>query len=128
MARDSANRLATRPAGFAGWSTNRPLTRPIRTGHIDGRARIDRAAAIGPAYGARMRILASVSVVFAVSLISPDGARAGGFGIPEIGARRTAMAAVVGRPDEPTAVFHNPAGLSLLRGVHLYATMGEIGR
>lgn len=69
-----------------------------------------------------MRILAAV--VLLVSLAGAEPARAGGFGIPELGARRTGMAAVVGRPDEPTAVFHNPAGLSLLHGVHIYATMG----
>ena len=51
-------------------------------------------------------------------------ARAGGFGIPEVGARRTGMAAVVGRPDEPNAVFHNPAGLALGSGVRVYASLG----
>jgi long-chain fatty acid transport protein len=51
-------------------------------------------------------------------------AHAGGFGIPEMGARRTAMAAVVGRPDEPAAVFHNPAGLTLLAGTRLYLSLG----
>jgi long-subunit fatty acid transport protein len=34
------------------------------------------------------------------------------------------MGAVIGRPDEPAAVFHNPAGLALLPGVHLYVSMG----
>src|SRR5262249_34845863 len=28
------------------------------------------------------------------------------------------------RPDEPAAVFHNPAGLTLLHGVHLYISLG----
>ena len=51
-------------------------------------------------------------------------ARAGGFGVPEYGARRTGMGAVIGRPDEPAAVFHNPAGLTLLPGLHLYVSMG----
>jgi long-subunit fatty acid transport protein len=71
-----------------------------------------------------MRILASIVTAGAVAAAAAGSARAGGFGIPEIGARRTAMAAVIGRPDEPSAVFHNPAGLSLLHGVHVYATMG----
>ena len=51
-------------------------------------------------------------------------AGAGGFAVPEVGARRTGMAAVVGRPDEPTAVYHNPAGLTLLEGTHLYVSLG----
>jgi long-subunit fatty acid transport protein len=67
-----------------------------------------------------MRIAASLIVITAVA--AP--AAAGGFGIPEFGARRTGMGAVVGRPDEPSAVIHNPAGLSMLGGVHVYASMG----
>ena len=51
-------------------------------------------------------------------------ASAGGFAIPEMGARRTGMAAVIGRPDEPAAVLHNPAGLALLPGTHLYVSLG----
>lgn len=51
-------------------------------------------------------------------------AHAGGFGIPEMGVRRTGMAAIVGRPDEPAAVFQNPAGLTTLHGVRIYASFG----
>jgi long-subunit fatty acid transport protein len=51
-------------------------------------------------------------------------AAAGGFAIPEMGARRTGMGAVVGRPDEPAAVLHNPAGLTLLAGTRLYLSFG----
>lgn len=54
----------------------------------------------------------------------PPEARAGGFGIPEIGVRRTAMATIVGRPDDPSAIYHNPAGLVLQRGLSLYVSMG----
>jgi long-subunit fatty acid transport protein len=49
---------------------------------------------------------------------------AGGFAIAEMGARRTGMAAVIGRPDEPAAVLHNPAGLTLLGDTHLYLSFG----
>lgn len=63
-------------------------------------------------------------LVAAAVLLVPRVADAGGFGIPEVGARRTAMAAVVGRPDEPSAIFHNPAGLTLLPGMRVYATFG----
>jgi len=62
-------------------------------------------------------------VLAALALLASPAA-AGGFGIPEMGTRRTAMAAAVGRPDEPSAVFHNPAGLTLLSGVHVYASFG----
>jgi long-chain fatty acid transport protein len=65
-----------------------------------------------------------VSAFLVATLLSLSSARAGGFGVAEFGARRTAMAAVVGRPDEPSAVFHNPAGLALLPGVRLYASLG----
>ncbi len=51
-------------------------------------------------------------------------ATAGGFGIPEVGARRTGMGAAVGRPDEANAVYHNPAGLTLGKGVRVYASFG----
>jgi long-subunit fatty acid transport protein len=53
-----------------------------------------------------------------------DVARAGGFNIPDIGVRRTAMGAVIGRPDEAAAIYHNPAGLVLQRGWHLYLSTG----
>lgn len=53
--------------------------------------------------------LAIVVQVLAV----PTLAFAGGFYVPEIGARATAMgAAVVALPTDPAAVFHNPAGLA----------------
>jgi long-subunit fatty acid transport protein len=68
----------------------------------------------------RFRLL----VVFAMTYGAADAASAGGFAVPEMGARRTGMAAVVGRPDEPAAVLHNAAGLVLLPGTHLYLSMG----
>ena len=49
---------------------------------------------------------------------------AGGFGIPEIGVRRTAMGAVIGRPDELSALYHNPAGLVLADEWRLYISGG----
>ena len=51
-------------------------------------------------------------------------AHAGGFGIPEIGVRRTGMASIVGRPDDPSAIYHNPAGLVLQDGWNLYVSCG----
>jgi long-subunit fatty acid transport protein len=60
-----------------------------------------------------------LAITFAAS-----SAHAGGFVIPDIGVRRTAMAAVIGRPDEGAAIYHNPAGLGLQHGWHLYLSMG----
>jgi long-subunit fatty acid transport protein len=57
-------------------------------------------------------------------LLATSPAVAGGFGIPEIGVRRTGMATIVGRPDDPSAIYHNPAGLVLQRGWNLYVSMG----
>jgi long-subunit fatty acid transport protein len=57
-------------------------------------------------------------------LILAGQAYAGGFGIPEIGVRRTAMAAVIGRPDELSALYHNPAGLVLADEWRLYVSAG----
>lgn len=57
-------------------------------------------------------------------LVLCEVARAGGFGIPEIGVRRTAMGAVIGRPDDGSALYHNPAGLVLEDGWHVYVSMG----
>jgi long-chain fatty acid transport protein len=59
-----------------------------------------------------------------VALLLPPSALAGGFAITDVGARETGMGAEVGRPDEPAAVYHNPAGLTLLPGVHLYISAG----
>lgn len=63
--------------------------------------------------------------VFVVALMaSATPAFAGGFGIPEIGVRRTGMGAVIGRPDDASAIYHNPAGLILGRGWNVYVSMG----
>jgi long-subunit fatty acid transport protein len=61
--------------------------------------------------------------VFLVALLA-SSAHAGGFGIPEIGVRRTGMASIVGRPDDPSSIYHNPAGLVLEPGWNLYISMG----
>jgi long-subunit fatty acid transport protein len=56
--------------------------------------------------------------------LSVRPAHAGGFGIPEIGVRRTAMGSIIGRPDDPSAIYHNPAGLVLQHGWQLYGSFG----
>src|SRR5437868_476976 len=41
-----------------------------------------------------------------------EAAQAGGFSISILGGRRTGMQAMLGAPDDLTALFHNPAGLA----------------
>lgn len=66
------------------------------------------------------RLFCSLSIVIAFA----QAASAGGFGIPEIGVRRTAMGAMIGRPDELSALYHNPAGLVLADEWRLYISAG----
>ena len=47
-------------------------------------------------------------------------ARAGGFSNPDMGGRRMGMLSVMGKPDDVTAIFHNPAGMILLDGTQFY--------
>lgn len=53
-------------------------------------------------------------------VILPEFALAGGFSNPDFGGRRMGMFSVVARPDDVTAVFHNPAGLTLNDGTQFY--------
>jgi long-subunit fatty acid transport protein len=62
--------------------------------------------------------------IAAALLTATATAHAGGFGIPEIGVRRTAMASIIGRPDDASAIYHNPGGLVLQRGWNIYASFG----
>jgi long-subunit fatty acid transport protein len=62
--------------------------------------------------------------VLLIVAIAATPAHAGGFGIPEIGVRRTAMGSIIGRPDDGSAIYHNPAGLVLQHGWGLYLSMG----
>ena len=71
-----------------------------------------------------MRTASLVVAALALARAHRAGRSAGGFGIPDIGVRRTAMGAVIGRPDEGAAIYHNPAGLVLQPGWHLYLSTG----
>jgi long-subunit fatty acid transport protein len=67
----------------------------------------------------------------ALSALAASEARAGGFTNPDMGTRRSAMFTVVAHPDDPTAVFANPAGLTdqAVDGPQLYVSlMGVIPR
>ncbi len=66
----------------------------------------------------------TVGACVVAAMAMPGLAHAGGFSIIEFGTRRTGMTAVVGRPDEPSAILHNPAGMSLLPGTHVYVAGG----
>lgn len=68
-------------------------------------------------------MLARTAPLLVVALAGAS-VHAGGFGVPDVGVRRTAMAAVIGRPDETAAIYHNPAGLVLQHGWHLYLSGG----
>ncbi|PIE19868.1 MAG: hypothetical protein CSA65_00650 [Proteobacteria bacterium] len=63
--------------------------------------------------------LAAIMAIFA-----PTSAAAGGFAIPEIGTRKTGMGAMIGRPDDLSAIYHNPAGLVLSPGTNIYFNAG----
>lgn len=54
--------------------------------------------------------------LLAVSLLWSGVAEAGGFTIPLIGGRMAGRMAFVGYPDDTSAMFHNPAGLVLIKG------------
>ncbi|MCA9671703.1 MAG: outer membrane protein transport protein [Myxococcales bacterium] len=74
---------------------------------------------------ARRRIAAfTVAIASFAALALPGVARAGGGLIPEMGTRKTAMGAMVGRPDELAAIYHNPAGLTMTPGTNLYVNAG----
>lgn len=66
------------------------------------------------------------SLVLAAFALAAPPVHAGGFGIPDIGVRRTAMASIIGRPDDASAIYHNPAGLTLQHGWQLYLSTGVI--
>lgn len=74
--------------------------------------------------GRRARGRAAALAALLGCCLAPAGARAGGGIVPEMGARKTGMGAVVGRPDELAAIYHNPAGLVLSPGTNLYLSAG----
>ena len=59
-------------------------------------------------------------LVMAFVALTCGQAAAGGFSNPDFGVRRLGMFAVLGNPDDVTAIFHNPAGLVLGEGTRLY--------
>ncbi len=53
-------------------------------------------------------------------------ASAQGFNIVETGFRKNAMGAAIGRPDDASAVYHNPAGLTLQKGTHVFLSWTSV--
>jgi len=62
------------------------------------------------------RLATVVAGAFVLLMIAGPAARAGGFSNLDFGLRRQGMFAVVARPDDGTAIFHNPAGMVLTKG------------
>jgi len=60
------------------------------------------------------------TTAFLCLCLCASGAQAGGFSNADFGVRRLGMFAVVGYPDDGTALFHNPAGMVLDDGTRLY--------
>ena len=71
-------------------------------------------------------ITRALILVFAASLLSASRASAQGFNIVETGTRKNAMGAAVGRPDDASAVYHNPAGLTLQQGTHVFVSWTSV--
>ena len=65
------------------------------------------------------RVGALALVVLALACPASD-ARAAGFTNLDIGVRRMGMFSVMAKPDDATAIFHNPAGLTLQEGTRFY--------
>lgn len=64
-------------------------------------------------------------LVIACSLLIVEGrADAQGFIIPELGARKNGTGAAIGRPDDLSAIYHNPAALAELQGSRVSLSLG----
>jgi len=68
----------------------------------------------------------TLPLVLLVMATAAGAAHAQGFIIPELGTRKNAMGAAVGRPDDLSAIYHNPAALALLPGTQLAAAFGAV--
>lgn len=72
------------------------------------------------------RTSASTAILSALGMglaLLPASAWAGGWSQNDTGALRVGMAAVVAHNTDPTAIFHNPANIALVRGNEINASM-----
>lgn len=67
----------------------------------------------------RFHLAVLLAVMFLPSFL-PGLSHAGGFSNADFGVRRMGMFATIARPDDGTAIFHNPAGLTLMEGTNFY--------
>lgn len=66
------------------------------------------------------RVPALTALCATLLAMLPAPARAGGSTTSIFGARRNGMLTVMGKPDDLTALFHNPAGLADLKGIRTF--------
>ena len=66
----------------------------------------------------------ALALAACLQVASRPAAVAGGFHITTMGGSRTSMTAILARPDDGTALFHNPAGLADQRGVRAHLSVG----
>lgn len=73
-----------------------------------------------------MRVAASwlLPLLLPCWLLSSRPARAGGFTIIEMGVKKTGMMTSIAKPDDLSAVYHNPAGLADQHGTRLHLSSG----
>jgi long-chain fatty acid transport protein len=72
----------------------------------------------------RERFLLTTAATAVAATTTLSSAYAGGFSIIEFGTRRTGMATSIAKADDPSSILHNPAGISLLSGTHVYVSGG----
>jgi len=68
----------------------------------------------------RLVVVRAAAVALLLALAWPREARAGGFTITAVGGRRTSSLANIAKPDDLTALVHNPAGLADQKGFRLH--------
>lgn len=70
----------------------------------------------------RRLLCPALAALTLLTVAPPRPASAGGFTISIMGGRRSSSLVNLARPDDPTAVFHNPAGLADQKGVQFHAS------
>ena len=73
-----------------------------------------------------MRLYILITIATLIILGPTRQAAAQGFNIVETGTRKNAMGAAIGRPDDASAVYHNPAGLTLQKGTHVFLSWTSV--
>lgn len=69
----------------------------------------------------RARSVVAAAALFAALLLAPSQARAAGFALYEAGARGMGFAgAFTAQASDPSAIFHNAAGIAFLKGNQIY--------